>query len=70
MNFGYSLETSYISKATVPHSILLEHDCPHYPGTDLITVKTPDVKRTIRLGNRENLDLNFGYSLKLVTQVK
>ena len=45
LNFGYSLETGYISKAKVPHSILLKHDYPHYPGTDLIIYIDPYVKR-------------------------
>ena len=36
VNFGYSLETGYISKANFPHFIRLGHDCPNYPGTDPI----------------------------------
>ena len=43
LNFGYSLDTGCISKATVPHSMLLEHECPRYPGTDLIKLKDPYV---------------------------
>ena len=46
VNFGYSLETGYITKANVPHFIRLGHDCPNYPARIQY--------RKNRLGNREN----------------